>query len=253
MGKYMRKAKIAGDFAVMDVSQSTLGVRTRAKTLALQSLHATTTAPPPNPDSSYLQLRSRRLEKPPLMTKKPQQSAHKECCRRNSGANSCVNPSPSPSSRLRVSCADSDSVGSGSIGFSNQEEGFCGQSPIVAGKEEGAEEAKGNCDLGVEASFGENNLEHEGRERITRESTPCSLIRDSEMFGTPGSSTRPASLNAANRRIRSAVLRNIPTTQEMEEFFATAEREQQRLFTEKYNFDVANDMPLPGRYEWVRV
>jgi len=47
--------------------------------------------------------------------------------------------------------------------------------------------------------------------------------------------------------------RNIPTTHEMEEFFALAEQQQQRLFTEKYNFDVVNDLPLSGRYEWVRV
>ncbi|XP_073023233.1 cyclin-dependent kinase inhibitor 3-like isoform X2 [Primulina eburnea] len=67
MGKYMRKAKTAGDTAVMEMSQSSpLGVRTRAKTLALQRLQSTaaSTAAPPN-DSCYLELRSRRLEKQP--------------------------------------------------------------------------------------------------------------------------------------------------------------------------------------------
>ncbi|KAM1576887.1 hypothetical protein ACFX15_032616 [Malus domestica] len=41
MGKYMKKSKISGSIAVMEVSispQSSLGVRTRAKTLALQKL-----------------------------------------------------------------------------------------------------------------------------------------------------------------------------------------------------------------------
>uniref|UniRef100_A0A803Q2N1 Cyclin-dependent kinase inhibitor domain-containing protein n=1 Tax=Cannabis sativa TaxID=3483 RepID=A0A803Q2N1_CANSA len=38
MGKYMRKAKAASEVAVMEVSQASLGVRTRAKTLALQRL-----------------------------------------------------------------------------------------------------------------------------------------------------------------------------------------------------------------------
>ncbi|XP_073270887.1 cyclin-dependent kinase inhibitor 3-like isoform X2 [Primulina huaijiensis] len=66
MGKYMRKAKTAGDTAVMEMSQSSLGVRTRAKTLALQRLQSTaaSTAAPPE-DSCYLELRSRRLEKRP--------------------------------------------------------------------------------------------------------------------------------------------------------------------------------------------
>lgn len=71
MGKYMRKAKTAGDTAVMEVSQSSLGVRTRAKTLALQRIQSTAGAastaarPEENPDSCYLELRSRRLEKQP--------------------------------------------------------------------------------------------------------------------------------------------------------------------------------------------
>ncbi|RZR93049.1 hypothetical protein BHM03_00021452 [Ensete ventricosum] len=56
MGKYMRKAKLSGEVAVMEVTahQPSLGVRTRARALAAGQ------------DSSlaYLELRSRRLEKP---------------------------------------------------------------------------------------------------------------------------------------------------------------------------------------------
>ncbi|KAK4407336.1 Cyclin-dependent kinase inhibitor 3 [Sesamum angolense] len=44
-------------------------------------------------------------------------------------------------------------------------------------------------------------------------------------------------------------LRSIPTAHEMEEFFTRAEQPQQRHFIEKYNFDIVNDLPLPGRYE----
>lgn len=71
--------------------------------------------------------------------------------------------------------------------------------------------------------------------RSSRESTPCSLIRDADTIGTttPGSSTRPTSLST--RRIRP---RNIPTAHELEEFFTHAEREEQRLFTEKYTSSV---------------
>lgn len=72
MGKYMRKAKVSGEVAVMEVSpQSSLGVRTRARTLALQRLQK----PSPLPDdSSYLELRSRRLEKPPPVAPKGPQA-----------------------------------------------------------------------------------------------------------------------------------------------------------------------------------
>nr|GMD22163.1 cyclin-dependent kinase inhibitor 3-like [Ipomoea batatas] len=45
----------------------------------------------------------------------------------------------------------------------------------------------------------------------------------------------------------------MPSAEEIDEFFAYAEQQQQRRFIEKYNFDIVNDLPLPGRYEWVRV
>ncbi|KAJ8530736.1 hypothetical protein K7X08_023617 [Anisodus acutangulus] len=95
--------------------------------------------------------------------------------------------------------------------------------------------------------FGENFLEFEGSKRTTRESTPCSLIGDSE---TPGSSTRRINPNG---RVPDSMRANIPTAQEMDEFFTRAEEQQLRKFIEKYNFDPVNEKPLPGRYEWVKV
>ncbi|KAK7362656.1 hypothetical protein VNO77_04775 [Canavalia gladiata] len=40
---------------------------------------------------------------------------------------------------------------------------------------------------------------------------------------------------------------------EIEEFFAMAEKYEQKRFAEKYNFDIVRDMPLEGRYRWVRL
>ncbi|KAK9726526.1 hypothetical protein RND81_05G221400 [Saponaria officinalis] len=204
MGKYMKKGKITGDVAVMEIPQpSSLGVRTRARTLALQ----------PNPELSYLQLRNRRLEKPPFQ---PSPAVH-------GGVSG---------SRVRV---DSSVTRSG--GRSDEQ----GRFRHFGGDVE--HEA---------ASFGENNLEFDSTERGTRESTPCSLIRDAEAIGTPGSTTRPTCSASANRRARN-MQRAIPTTPEMEDFFAGFELHQQELFLQKYNYDIVNDIPLPGRYEWVRV
>ncbi|KAL9228315.1 hypothetical protein vseg_003908 [Gypsophila vaccaria] len=194
MGKYMKKGKISGDVAVvMEIAAqassggSTLGVRTRARALALQ----------PNPELSYLQLRSRRLEKPPFR--------------------------PRPDSRPGLA-ADS-------------------------GPRSLFHEDDHDHDV---ACFGENLLEFDSIERGTRESTPCSLIRDAETIGTPGSSTRPTCSATASQRVRN-MQRAIPTTHEMEDFFAGFELHQQELFLQKYNYDIVNDIPLPGRYEWVRV
>lgn len=92
MGKYMRKPKLTGDtVAVIDVSPSSLGVRTRAKTLALQKLQQTSNSTPVTPpehhgELCYLQLRSRRLEKPPV-----QKST--TCCRRQNPNPNFVNTS----------------------------------------------------------------------------------------------------------------------------------------------------------------
>lgn len=218
MGKYMRKAKLTGDVvAVMEISQSSLGVRTRAKTLALQKLQAslTPTPPPPPPPSpaveqrpelSYLQLRSRRLEKPPFQ--------QLTCCRQQ-------NPNPSLVNTSTETQIKADEETDESYYF-------------------GAEEA----------SFGENNIDFDGRERSTRENTPCSSIQDFNVISTPGSSTRRRNLDTSTRI---PVTKSIPLAQEIEEFFARHEHEQQKRFADKYNFDFVKENPLDGCYEWVRV
>ncbi|XP_004294829.1 PREDICTED: cyclin-dependent kinase inhibitor 7 isoform X2 [Fragaria vesca subsp. vesca] len=44
-----------------------------------------------------------------------------------------------------------------------------------------------------------------------------------------------------------------PPSDEIEEFFATAEKYEQKRFAEKYNFDIVKEAPLEGRYHWVRL
>ncbi|XP_061994007.1 cyclin-dependent kinase inhibitor 4-like [Rosa rugosa] len=222
MGKYMRKTKATGDVAVMEVSQAaSLGVRTRAKTLALQ--RSTTSS------ASYLQLRSRRLQKhPPILPpREPRRQKHHHH-HHTPKQPTPENPNPP---------ADD--------GSPEQEE-----SPEEEQNNNGENGDFGDAE---EASFGENVPEFEGRERTTRESTPCSLIRDPDTIRTPGSTTRPTNSADANRRIQNSSQRHIPTAHDMDEFFAGAEEEQQKQFIDKYNFDPVNDKPLPGRYEWEKL
>ncbi|XP_028553697.1 cyclin-dependent kinase inhibitor 4-like isoform X2 [Dendrobium catenatum] len=149
MGKYMRRAKTTGDFAVMEVSsKSSFGVRTRAKTLALQRLQNSS----PSPDDSFcfLQLRSRRLEKFLPSVIKP-----KDACKET------VRSSAKPSPKLTL-MADSGSVRrsraleltpcSGGINFGSA----TSQSPLVNGAE---------VEVEVEVSCGENMLEVEEMNR----------------------------------------------------------------------------------------
>ncbi|KAL0459303.1 UNVERIFIED_CONTAM: Cyclin-dependent kinase inhibitor 3 [Sesamum latifolium] len=241
MGKYIRKPKTTGDVAVRDVSQSSLGVRTRAKTLALKRLQSSSpsvdASSPQPPKREYLELRSRRLEKPPLIRQQLQNSRK------------------SLAAKQGFVCGDKE----GPQVESSPQKPCSGSGVPVGEAKEGDgcyERQSGGFEIGdteIEASLGENYLDLEARERSTRESTPCSLIRTADTIPTPGSSTKRRSPTVANERVQNALLRSIPTAHEMEEFFTRAEQPQQRHFIEKYNFDIVNDLPLPGRYEWVRV
>ncbi|XP_075476652.1 cyclin-dependent kinase inhibitor 4-like isoform X3 [Primulina tabacum] len=77
--------------------------------------------------------------------------------------------------------------------------------------------------------------------RIDHESTPTSETRgDSEhssLESTPHAAC-PQRISASSRT-------------EIEEFFAAAEKYEQKRFAEKYNYDIAKDVPLEGKYEWV--
>ncbi|CAL9154098.1 unnamed protein product [Musa hybrid cultivar] len=211
MGKYMRKAKLSGEVAVMEVAahQPSLGVRTRARALAAGQ------------DSSlaYLELRSRRLEKP---------------------------LPPAPASKTKAPPKDIPDS-SRNPRLSSQK---VSRSPTSNSGTRRCYEKGGGASPDVEASLGENVLEAESRER---ETTPCSLTRDSETMATPGSTTRSSNSIVGNQRMQNLVLQNIPTGHEMEEFFVGLEKLQQQAFIEKYNFDPVNDLPLPGRYEWVEL
>ncbi|KAG0499420.1 hypothetical protein HPP92_003659 [Vanilla planifolia] len=45
----------------------------------------------------------------------------------------------------------------------------------------------------------------------------------------------------------------IPSAAEIEQFFAKAEKSEKQRFTSKYNFDFDNEIPLAGRYKWIRM
>lgn len=81
MGKYMRKAKVSGEVAIMDVAAAPLGVRTRARALALQRLQKQQAQGEEGAGGEYLELRSRRLEKLP-----PAAAAMRRCGGRKTAA-----------------------------------------------------------------------------------------------------------------------------------------------------------------------
>ncbi|CAH2052628.1 unnamed protein product [Thlaspi arvense] len=190
MGKYIKKPKIAGDVSLNDISHSTtLASRTRAaaKNLALQRLRSHPISPSGDADSfGYLQLRSRRLLKLPLLGDTRKQLTQRET----------TNP------RAKSEKSDSETTG-----LAKETEEDCGDNENQSG---------------FDCNFVEKGLDFESGDR---DSTPCDLRRDS----------------------------NVPSSLEIEDFFAYAEQQQQRFFIEKYNFDIVSENPMPGRYEWVKV
>lgn len=81
-----------------------------------------------------------------------------------------------------------------------------------------------------------------------RETTPSSeLCGDSDEMDSLA--MKPSS---ANHR-RSPPVAKTPPEEEIEEFFATAEKYEHKRFAEKYNYDIVKDMPLEGRYQWIRL
>ncbi|KAL0673836.1 hypothetical protein Bca4012_001817 [Brassica carinata] len=246
MGKYIKKKKLDGEaLSLIDVSPSPLGVLTRAKSLALQRrLQKPPSSPSPNPPpskqkitdcsgGSYLQLRSRRLQKKPPPIVVIRSSKRRKQRREEEGRN--PNPNPQNHDSIRGSGGDGSSR-SDSVAES-----------VVFGKEK-------DFNGGI-------NRELDGSESFnwttSRESTPCSLIRKQETITSPGSSTKLGNGISDNSNQRedsfSGSHRHLPTTPEMDEFFSGAEEEQQKQFIEKYNFDPVNEQPLPGRFEWKKV
>lgn len=233
MGKdVIKKSKAAGEVGLVEVTQlSSMGVRTRAKTQALQLqglLHQNSAA-----EGSYLQLRNRRLQKPPNFSSRTKRNP----------ASTKPNASKLTS---RKSCASNSKVigplnSRSNIGPANSFNclGTQAQSKVESvTKAEAAEQRNINLHVAASSSsLGENVLEFEACTSRFRD-------RSRTMERTPSSSS------SSTTRRRSRLM---PTSNEMDRFFLGPEQQQQIRFIEKYNFDPVNDKPLPGHFEWTKL
>ncbi|XP_022952767.1 cyclin-dependent kinase inhibitor 7 isoform X3 [Cucurbita moschata] len=82
---------------------------------------------------------------------------------------------------------------------------------------------------------------------IERESTPTSNLHgDSDEMDSPATNFLTDKQKPPDRP-------KTPPISEIEDFFAEAEKYEQKRFSEKYNFDIVMDVPLEGRYQWIRL
>lgn len=281
MAKGMKKGKGMGKVnAVMDFSNA--GVRTRARTLAaLQSpgniadsakTHSSRTNHDHELKTSYLELRSRTLEKAPARNynvkapKAAESRLNKYPSHKNSSESEAMpaqrHSEFSTSSRTIRVQAMPMAVNSATISLSSNSRNTPQISKDevciddVASLVEGFHQDPALVEVELwqmEASSTENIMDYDSRER--RETTPSSNSRgNSGTWGTRGFRTSCSVYSGENDMIpRTMRLPDAPTLHEMEDFFAAAEAREQKRFTERYNYDPVNDLPLPGRYEWMRL
>ncbi|KAL0334845.1 UNVERIFIED_CONTAM: Cyclin-dependent kinase inhibitor 7 [Sesamum radiatum] len=90
---------------------------------------------------------------------------------------------------------------------------------------------------------------------FSREATPTSeLYGDSEqVLMYPKATSKKKSSPPPRRKIPASLAETMPSAAELEEIFAAAEKYEQKRFTEKYNYDIVKDVPLEGKYQWVRL
>ncbi|KAK1410263.1 hypothetical protein QVD17_36798 [Tagetes erecta] len=71
------------------------------------------------------------------------------------------------------------------------------------------------------------------------ESKTTAMKQSTTMSSTSGRKVSPAG--------------KMPPEDELEEFFAAAQEDLNERFKNKYNYDIVNNIPLKGRYEWIKV
>ncbi|GFY86502.1 cyclin-dependent kinase inhibitor family protein [Actinidia rufa] len=80
-----------------------------------------------------------------------------------------------------------------------------------------------------------------------RAKTPSSKLQSES--GDLESTTKPSEANSR----RKLPAEKMPSDTELKEFFSAAEKDIQKRFMEKYNYDIVKDAPTEGRYDWVRL
>ncbi|CAN4107691.1 unnamed protein product [Withania somnifera] len=79
---------------------------------------------------------------------------------------------------------------------------------------------------------------------------PSEHCEESEDMESSSTTTKKSSSSGSADHRKPPSAAKVPEA-EIEEFFAVAEKCEQKRFAEKYNYDIVKDVPLEGRYEWV--
>ncbi|CAN6198340.1 unnamed protein product [Urochloa humidicola] len=257
MGKYMRKR--AGREPAAELAQVMIGVRTRSRTAAFASAAAAGPAPKrPRKHAAaartevevseaeagcaaaagcYLQLRSRRL----FMAA----AAEARC--------------PVPAGAVRSGGASGEAPVVVVSGISRCSSTASSVDVVATVRERsgGATEARR-----VESDVGSAVSDSAGCGRERREATPSSrppVDLSDEGFSSQAPDNHEHRYRSSSANVTTAgacSARTPPKEEEIEAFFAAAEKGEAERFAAKYNFDFARGVPLDaagGRFEWTTV
>ncbi|PWA53382.1 cyclin-dependent kinase inhibitor [Artemisia annua] len=112
-----------------------------------------------------------------------------------------------------------------------------------------------NDDLCLDPKVEEDETSNSSSDGFSRETSASSEIclDNSDEMESSSTLKNKKIIVAPRTPTRKVTVTNNPTAAEIDEFFAAAEKKEQKRFTEKYNYDFVNDVPLEGRYQWVRL
>ncbi|PKA59511.1 Cyclin-dependent kinase inhibitor 3 [Apostasia shenzhenica] len=217
MGKYTRKCRTIGEVAMMEVAQ-VVGVRTRARSLALASA-TPTAAVEVRGSPKKRKVPADGSDEPEVMqiaylelrSRKLVMTQRDPRSAKNSAEQRCRSVEPGRISRCS-SISSCEAVD---------------EDDLPGGKKHCDDLASSVCDV-----------ERSGVRGAFTPSSNIDAIDSNEMEST------------AERRPLQPAPETVPSAAEIEDFFATAERAEKLRFAARYNFDVDDEIPLEGRYEW---
>ncbi|XP_071717189.1 cyclin-dependent kinase inhibitor 7-like [Rutidosis leptorrhynchoides] len=110
-----------------------------------------------------------------------------------------------------------------------------------------------SLDLKAELRSETSMCSNAGFSKETSASSEIICLDSSEMESSSTLKKKPKAKSAAVSCHKSVTVSNCPTDAEINEFFAIAEKKEQKRFMDKYNYDIVNDVEMEGRYQWVRL
>ncbi|XP_074343520.1 uncharacterized protein LOC141682721 isoform X2 [Apium graveolens] len=89
--------------------------------------------------------------------------------------------------------------------------------------------------------------------KVENSKTNNSTFMNRELSSSSLSQVMETTTTKTTTKNKASSAQKKPSMEEIEEFFSRAEKYEAKRFAEKYNYDIVKDVPLEGKYQWVRI